>query len=65
MKVGDLVKMKKNSLWSRARAQQPNSAVGVVVDIIKQVDPCGSIRVLWSDGVGKTLEFPNTLELVQ
>ena len=54
MKVGDLVKMKKGF-----------SPVGLVVDIIKQVDPCGSIRVLWSDGVGKTLEFPKTLELVQ
>ena len=54
MKIGDLVKMKKGF-----------SPVGLVVDIIKPVDPFGSIRVLWSDGVGKTLEFPNTLELVQ
>ena len=54
MKIGDLVKMKKG--WS---------PVGLVVDIIKQVDPFGSIRVLWSDDMGKTLEFPETLELIQ
>ena len=54
MKIGDLVKMKKG--WS---------PVGLVVDIIKQVDPFGSIRVLWSDDMGKTLEFPETLELAQ
>ena len=54
MKIGDLVKMKKG--WS---------PVGLVVDIIKPVDPFGSIRVLWSDGMGKTLEFPETLELEQ
>ena len=54
MKVGDLVRMKKGF-----------SPVGLVVDIIKQVDPFGSIRVLWSDDMGKTLEFPETLELVQ
>ena len=54
MKIGDLVKMKKGC-----------SPVGLVVDIIKPVDPFGSIRVLWSDGMGKTLEFPETLELAQ
>jgi|TARA_R110000765_G_scaffold11032_2_gene35254 hypothetical protein len=54
MQIGDLVKMKKG--WS---------PVGLVVDIIKQVDPFGSIRVLWSDDMGKTLEFPETLKLVQ
>jgi len=54
MKVGDLVKTKTGL-----------PTVGIVVDIIKQVDPLGSIRVLWSDGMGKTLEFPETLELAQ
>jgi len=54
MKVGDLVQAKSYS-WP----------IGIVVDIIKQVDPFGSIRVLWSDDMGKTLEFPETLELVQ
>ena len=54
MKVGDLVKMKKGC-----------SPVGLVVDIIKPVDPFGSIRVLWSDDLGKSLEFPKDLELVQ
>ena len=54
MKIGDLVKIKAGY-----------SPVGIVVDIIKHVDPLGSIRVLWSDGMGKTLEFPETLELAQ
>jgi len=54
MKIGDLV-----------QAKGCNWPIGIVVDIIKQVDPCGSIRVLWSDGMGKTLEFPETLELAQ
>jgi len=54
MKVGDLV-----------QAKSYNWPIGIVVDIIKQVDPFGSIRVLWSDDMGKTLEFPETLELVQ
>ena len=54
MKIGDLVKMKKG--WS---------PVGLVVDIIKQVDPFGSIRVLWSDDMGKSLEFPKDLKLVE
>ena len=57
MKVGDLVRMKKGF-----------SPVGLVVDIVKQdihAGHIGSIRVLWSDDMGKTLEFPETLELVQ
>jgi len=54
MKIGDLV-----------QAKSYNWPIGIVVDIIKQVDPFGSIRVLWSDDMGKTLEFPDTLELVQ
>jgi len=54
MKVGDLVRMKKGF-----------SPVGLVVDIIKQVDPFGSIRVLWSDDMGKSLEFPKDLKLVE
>jgi len=54
MKIGDLV-----------RTKEGLPTVGLVVDIIKQVGPCGSIRVLWSDGLGKSLEFPKTLELVQ
>jgi len=54
MKIGDLV-----------QAKSYNWPIGIVVDIIKQVDPFGSIRVLWSDDMGKTLEFPETLELVQ
>ena len=54
MQIGDLV-----------QAKGCNWPIGIVVDIIKQVDPLGSIRVLWSDGMGKTLEFPETLELAQ
>jgi len=54
MKIGDLVRMKKGF-----------SPVGLVVDIIKQVDPFGSIRVLWSDDMGKSLEFPKDLKLVE
>tara|TARA_R100001244_G_scaffold95082_1_gene71374 strand:- start:230 stop:403 length:174 start_codon:yes stop_codon:yes gene_type:complete len=57
MKIGDLVKMKKGF-----------SPVGLVVDIIEQdihSGHIGSIRVLWFDGIGKSLEFPKTLELVQ
>ena len=54
MKVGDLVRMKKGF-----------SPVGLVVDIIKQVDPFGSISVLWSDDMGKSLEFPKDLKLVE
>ena len=57
MKIGDLVKMKKGF-----------SPVGLVVDIIEQdiySGHIGSIRVLWSDDLGKSLEFPKDLELVQ
>ena len=57
MKIGDLVKMKKGF-----------SPIGLVVDIIEQdihSRHTGSIRVLWFDGIGKSLEFPKTLELVQ
>jgi len=54
MKVGDLVKMKKGF-----------SPVGLVVDIIKEANRYGTIRVLWSDGLGKSLEYSKSLELVQ
>ena len=54
MKVGDLVKTKTGL-----------PTVGIVVDIIKQVEPFGTIRVLWSDGLGKSLEYSKSLELVQ
>jgi len=54
MKIGDLV-----------QAKSYNWPIGIVVDIIKQVDPFGSIRVLWSDDMGKTLEFPKDLKLVE
>jgi hypothetical protein len=54
MKIGDLVKMKTGF-----------STVGIVVDIIKEANRYGTIRVLWSDSLGKSLEYSKTLKLVQ
>ena len=54
MKVGDLVKTKTGL-----------PTVGIVVDIIKEANRYGTIRVLWSDSLGKSLEYSKTLKLVQ